>query len=398
MSQHDPNRGRRDGPPDLDELFRQLNQKLARLLGAKPPQGGNTPEPAPGLALKGSLLAAGGVALALWLVSGFYVVDAREQGVVLRLGSFNRLSDSGLHWHFPAPFERAEIVNLTEVRSVEIGYRGSAQNRVPEESLMLTEDQNIIDVQLSVQYDVKDARAFLFNNLAQDADAKDIVKQAGETAIREVVGKSLVDFVLNEGRAQIAVDTQKGMQDILDRYGLGVRIAKVNINDVQPPAPVQAAFEDAIKAGQDKDRLKNEGLAYANDVIPKAKGMASRLIAEAEGYRERMVSTAEGDSARFRQLLPEYNKAPAVTRNRLYFEMMQQVIGNTSKIVIDSKSGSGKLLYLPLNQLLEAGKAGATQPGTASAKVAPPELPAEAAPSEGRSGRDSTRGRELGGR
>ncbi|RXZ45147.1 FtsH protease activity modulator HflK [Crenobacter cavernae] len=400
MSQHDPNRGRRDGPPDLDELFRQLNQKLARLLGAKPPQGGgNSPEPAPGIALKGSLLAAGGVALALWLVSGFYVVDAREQGVVLRLGSFDRLTDSGLQWHFPYPFEGVEIVTLTEVRSVEIGYRGSAQNRVPEESLMLTEDQNIIDVQLSAQYDVKDARAFLFNNLAADSDAKDIVKQAGETAIREVVGKNNVDFVLNEGRGQIAVDTQRAMQLILDRYGLGVRIAKVNINDVQPPAPVQAAFDDAIKAGQDKDKLRNEGLAYANDVIPRAKGLAARLTAEADGYRQRVVATAEGDAARFRQVLPEYNKAPVVTRNRLYFEMMQQVLSNTSKIVVDQKKGSGNILYLPLNQLLDASKPGATLPGAGPA-VPPAEKtgPEAANAGEARSGREVTRGRELGGR
>ncbi len=378
MAQNDDNRGKRpdDGPPDLEEIFRQLNQKLSRLLGGKPAQpggnngfgGGNGGMPSE----RGMKFGAAGIAAilgGLWLASGFYVVDAREQGVVLRLGSYDRISDSGLQWHAPYPFEQVEIVNLTEVRSVEIGYRGSAKSRVEEESLMLTEDQNIIDVQLSVQYDIKDAREFLFNNLAMEEGAQDVVKQAAETAIREVVGRNKVDFVLNEGRGQIAVDTQRIMQEILDRYGMGVRIAKVNINDVQPPEPVIAAFDDAVKAGQDKEKLRNEGQAYANEVIPKAQGLAARLAQEADGYRQRVISTAEGDAARFQSVLAEYGKAPKVMRDRLYLDMMQQVLTNSSKVYVDQKAGSN-LLYLPLDKLMQQ---------TASDKAAEAK-PAPAAP------------------
>jgi membrane protease subunit HflK len=390
MAQNDDNRGKRpeDGPPDLEEIFRQLNQKLSRLLGGKPVQpgaphgqgGGNSGMPSP----RGMKFGAAGIAAilgGLWLASGFYVVDAREQGVVLRLGSFDRISDSGLQWHAPYPFEQVEIVNLTEVRSVEIGYRGSAKSRVAEESLMLTEDQNIIDVQLSVQYDIKDAREFLFNNLALEEGAQDVVKQAAETAIREVVGRNKVDFVLNEGRGQIAVDTQRIMQQILDRYGMGVRIAKVNINDVQPPEPVIAAFDDAVKAGQDKEKLRNEGQAYANEVVPKAQGLAARLGQEADGYRQRVIATAEGDAARFQSVLAEYGKAPKVMRDRLYLDMMQQVLSNSSKVYVDQKAGSN-LLYLPLDKLMQqAGgdKAAEAKPAAPAAQPAQPAVP-EVAP------------------
>ncbi|MDN0081372.1 FtsH protease activity modulator HflK [Crenobacter sp. SG2305] len=410
MSQYDPKRGRRnnDGPPDLDELFRRLNQKLARLLGAKP-VGGGTPEPDSKLALKGGALTIVGVLAAIWLASGLYVVDAREEGVVLRMGSYNRTTESGLQWHMPYPFEKVEIVNLTEVRSIEVGYRSNAKNRVPEESLMLTQDQNIIDVQMSVQYDVTDPKAFLFNNAANDRDAKDIVKQVAETSIREEVGRNKVDFVLNEGRAQLAANTQKLMQTILDRYGMGVRIAKVNINDVQPPEPVLAAFDDAIKAGQDKDKLRNEGLAYANEVVPKAKGLAARLLQEAEGYKQKVVDNAEGDASRFKQVLPEYNKAPKVTRDRLYYDMMQQIMSNTTKVVVDQKGGNN-LLYLPLDKLIQATNPGTTlsaAPAAASAPAAPA-AQAETAPSGASApstssssvrggGREVTRGRDFGG-
>ncbi|MDC7714205.1 FtsH protease activity modulator HflK [Vogesella sp. LYT5W] len=403
MAQNDPNWGGKrpnDGPPDLDEIFRKLNQRLSRLLGNRGPDeeppisNGNGSGESP----RGMRFGAAGVLAALaglWLLSGFYIVDAREQGVVLRMGSFNRTTDSGLQWRAPYPFETVEIVNLTEVRSIEVGYRGSAKNRINEESLMLTEDQNIIDVQLSVQYDVKDARDFLFNNLATEADARDVVKQATETAIREVVGRNKVDFVLNEGRAQIAADTQRIIQAILDRYKLGVRVAKVNINGVQPPEAVLAAFDDAVKAGQDKEKLRNDGVAYANDVVPKAKGMAARLLEEAEGYRQNVVATAEGDAARFNSVLSEYAKAPKVMRDRLYFDMMQQVMSNTTKVLVDQKGGNN-LLYLPLDKLIQQSAAAAPSPQTSSA-AQPAEVPPVVAPvapsSSGSTSRDVTRGR-----
>ncbi|SCK20232.1 FtsH protease activity modulator HflK [Vogesella sp. LIG4] len=392
MAQNGNNRGPNDGPPDLDEVFRQLNDKLSRLLGGKPRQpqppsgGGGGPRLGGGMRFgaAGLLMVLGG----LWLASGFYVVDAREEGVVLRLGSYHRTSDSGLQWHAPWPFEEVEIVNLTQLRSVEIGYRSNAKNRVPEESLMLTQDQNIIDVQLSVQYDVKDARDFLFNNLALEDDAQDVVKQAAETAIREVVGRSKVDFVLNEGRGQVAAETQASMQQILDHYHLGVRVAKVNINDVQPPEAVIAAFDDAVKAGQDKEKLRNDGLAYANDVVPKAQGLAARLLQEAEGYKQKVVSTAEGDASRFQSVLTEYSKAPKVMRDRLYLDMMQQVLSNSSKVYVDQKSGSN-LLYLPLDKLMQ--QAGADKPATA-VTVPQADTPATQAPKT-HADRDVTRGR-----
>ncbi|MGL6070326.1 FtsH protease activity modulator HflK [Craterilacuibacter sp.] len=395
MSQYDPNRGRggNDGPPDLDEIFRRLNQKLSRLLGAKPPAAGNngpTPETSPSGLFRGGALAVVGVVAALWLASGFYVVDAREEGVVLRLGSYSRTTGPGLGWHLPYPFEKVEIVNLTEVRSIEVGYRGSAKNRIPEESLMLTDDQNIIDVQFSVQYDIKDAKAFLFNNAAQEKDAKDIVKQAAETAIREVVGRNKVDFVLNEGRTQIAADTQLLIQQIVDRYNLGVRIAKVNINDVQPPQAVSSAFDDAVKAGQDKEKLRNEGQAYANDVIPKARGLASRLMEEAEGYRQRVVDNAEGDASRFTSVLSQYGQAPKVMRDRMYYDMMQQVMSNTSKVVVDQKGG-GNLLYLPLDKLMQQaapGSAPTPSPSAGQASTATGKQPDAVATV--RNGRDLT--------
>ncbi|OQS39360.1 FtsH protease activity modulator HflK [Chromobacterium haemolyticum] len=401
MSQNDPNRGRRgnEGPPDLDEVFRNLNQKLSRLLGAKGSGAGGGPASSVKPPFKGGAVAVVGVLAALWLASGFYVVDAREQGVVLRLGSFNRVTEPGLQWHAPFPIEKVEIVNLTEVRSVEVGYRNTAQTRVAEESLMLTSDQNIIDVQLSVQYDIKDARAFLFNNASRERDAKDIVKQATETAIREVVGRNKVDFVLNEGRTQIAVETQKLIQEVLDRYSLGVRIAKVNINAVQPPEQVLAAFDDAVKAGQDKDKLRNEGLAYANEVLPKAQGLAARLQQEAEAYEQKVVSRAEGDASRFKQVLSEYNKAPKVMRDRLYLDMMQQIMSSTTKVVVDQKGGNN-LLYLPLDKLIQQsspGASGAAAPAAGTAPQPPEPTPPAAQAGSGKGGRDVTRGRDFFG-
>lgn len=395
MSRHDPNWGRQnnDGPPDLDEILRKLNQRLSRLLGGKPPLD-NSPSPSPRGAFRGGAVGLVGVLAALWLASGLYVVDAREEGVVLRLGSYDRTTTSGLQWHLPYPFERVEIVNLTEVRSVEVGYRDTAQSRVPEESLMLTEDQNIIDVQLSVQYDIKDAKAYLFNNLALERDARDIVKQAAETAIREVVGRSKVDFVLNEGRAQVAGDTQRLIQQNLDRYNVGINVIKVNINNVQPPEAVLAAFDDAVKAGQDKDKLRNEGVAYANEVVPKARGLAARLMEEAQGYSQRVVANAEGDAARFSSVLSEYNKAPKVMRDRLYLDMMQQIMQSTTKVIVDQKGGNN-LLYLPLDKLVQqSNPAPATQQAPSAAPQAQPQAGPAAKADETVRGRDFVRGRE----
>jgi membrane protease subunit HflK len=257
-----------------------------------------------------------------------------------------------------------EIVNVTGVRTVEVGYRGSDKNKVLKEALMLTDDENIVNVQFAVQYLLSDPKDYLFNNRHPD----DAVMQAAETAIREVVGKSKMDFVLYEGRDQIAANTQKLIQDILDRYKTGILVRSVNMQSTQPPEQVQAAFDDAVKAGQDRERQKNEGQAYANDVIPRARGAASRLMEEATGYRQRIIVTAEGDASRFKQILTEYSKAPEVTRSRMYLETVQQVYANTSKVMLDAK-GPGNLLYLPLDKLMQAAGAAAAPASRSETQV-----------------------------
>ena len=390
MSLNDPqwgNRGGNDGggkrpnqgPPDLEELWRDFNRKLSGMFGRKGGgngggnDGGRSPVEFNPKFLGGGiglLLALIGV---LWLASGFYIVDASQRGLVLQFGKYKESTEAGLRWRLPYPIQSHELVNLAGVRTVEVGYRGSEKNKVLKEALMLTDDENIINIQFAVQYVLKDPVDYVFNNRHPD----DAVMQAAETAIREIVGKSRMDFVLYEGREQIATTASKLMQDILDRYKTGILISKVTMQNAQPPEQVQAAFDDAVKAGQDRERQKNEGQAYANDVIPKAKGTAARLTQEADGYKQRMIATAEGDASRFRQLQAEYAKAPEVTRQRLYLETMQQVFANTSKVLIDSK-GSGNLLYLPLDKLMQ--QAGALPAPPAPEANARQPAPAAAAP------------------
>lgn len=393
---NDPGRGGgRNGPPDLDELWRDFNKRLSGILGKK--RGGSggdeggtrMPNLTPGQFGSGiGLLIA--LVVVVWLASGFYIVDASQRGVVLTLGKYSETTEPGLRWRLPWPIQTHEIVNLTGVRTIEIGYRGSEKNKVLKEALMLTDDENIVSVQFAVQYLLKDPKDYLFNNRHPD----DAVTQAAETAIREVVGKSKMDFVLYEGRDVIAANTQKTMQEILDRYGTGIQIRAVTMQSTQPPEQVQAAFDDAVKAGQDRERQKNEGEAYANDIIPRARGTASRLLQEAEGYRARLVATAEGEAARFSKLYAEYAKAPEVTRQRLYLETMQQIFANTSKVMIDAKGG-GNLLYLPLDKLMQ-------QAAVNPAPVEAPTVERPSAPASAQENRDvRTRGqltRERGER
>ena len=363
-------RGPNQGPPDLEELWRDFNRRLSSMFGNKGRGGNSGGGDGPGFDFSPKLFGGGlsliiGLIAIVWLASGFYIVDASQRGVVLQFGKFKETTDPGLRWRLPFPIETHELVNLTGVRTVEVGYRGTEKNKVLKEALMLTDDENIINIQFAVQYYLKDPVEFLFNNRHAD----DAVMQAAETAIREMVGKSKMDFVLYEGREQVAAQASKLMQDILDRYQTGILISKVTMQNAQPPEQVQAAFDDAVKAGQDRERQKNEGQAYANDVIPKAKGTAARLIQEAEGYKQRMIATAEGDASRFKQILVEYSKAPEVTRSRLYLETMQQVLSNTSKVMIDAK-GQGNLLYLPLDKLMQA--AGAAPAAASGASQAAP--------------------------
>ena len=342
------------GPPDLEELWRDLNRRLSGLFDKKGGGGGNGGGNRPPIEFSPKFLGGGisvlvGVVVLAWLASGFYIVDASQRGLVLQFGKYKESTESGLRWRLPYPIQSHELVNISGVRTIEVGYRGSEKNKVLKEALMLTDDENIINIQFAVQYILKDPVDYIFNNRTPD----DAVMQVAETAIREIVGKNKMDFVLYEGREQIAVKASALMQEILDRYETGILISKVTMQNAQPPEQVQAAFDDAVKSGQDRERQKNEGQAYANDVIPKARGTAARLLQEADGYKQRLIATAEGDASRFKQINTEYAKAPEVTRSRMYLETMQQVYSSTSKVMVDAK-GQGNLLYLPLDKLMQA--------------------------------------------
>ena len=353
MAWNDPQWGNKDnrknsGPPDLDEIWKRLNERLNGLFGGKGGGGaGGDNYPAGGLPGGGNLvgLLIGALVL-VWVASGFYIVDTGQRGVVLRFGKYVETTEPGPRWHLPWPIESREVVNLDQVRTVEVGYRNNVKSKVLRESLMLTDDENIIDLQFAVQYILKDPKSFLFVNRSPE----DAVLQVAETAMREIVGKNKMDFVLYEGRADIAARAKLLMQEILDRYNTGISISQVTLQNIQPPEQVQAAFDDAVKAGQDRERLKNEAEAYFNDVVPRARGLASRLKEEAEGYKLSVIANAEGEASRFAQLYTEYQKAPQVTRQRLYLDTMQTVMNNTSKVVVDQKGGNS-LLYLPLDKL-----------------------------------------------
>lgn len=350
MGLNDPQWGNKNsgGPPDLDELLRNFNKKISEFFGGKGSgnKAGGTGSPQSfGVGIGLIVL----IVALLWIASGFYIVDASSRGVVLRFGKYVETTQPGPRWHMPFPIESVEVVSVSQVKTVEIGYRENVKNKMLKESLMLTADENIIDIQFAVQYFLKEPTEYLFNNRKPDEN----VRQAAETAIREIVGKNKMDFVLYEGREQVAAATTKLIQDILDRYKTGILVSKVTMQNAQPPEQVQAAFDDAVKAGQDRERQKNEGQAYANDVVPRAKGAAARLKEESEGYRQRVIANAEGDASRFKQVLVEYEKAPTVTRERMYIDMMQQVLTSSSKIMVDQKAGNS-LLYLPLDKLIQS--------------------------------------------
>ena len=351
------NNNQDQGPPDLDELLNDLGKKIGRLFGRKEStqknsklnNGGSQSEvPQDQLPVTTIVL----VIALIWAATGFYIVDQGSRGVVLRFGKNTEVTMPGPRWHIPFPVESVEVVNLEQVRTLEVGYRSSgnsvARSKELRESLMLTDDENIIDLQFAVQYNLKSAENFLFNNRSADAS----VRGAAESAIREIVGKSKMDFALYEGREEIAVKAKKLMQEILDRYDTGINVTSVTMQNAQPPEQVQASFDDAVKAKQDLERQKNEGQAYANDIIPKAKGAASRLTSEAQGYRVKVESEAKGNASRFEQILTQYNRAPEVMRDRIYIEAQEQILSNISKVIVDQKN-SNSLLYLPLDKLIQ---------------------------------------------
>ena len=361
---------RNEGPPDLDELWRDFNRKLTGLFGGKgggPGRPGPDPRPGGGPSFQPDFKSAGigiglvsGVAVLIWLGSGFYIVQEGQQAVVTTFGKFSQIRDAGFQWRLPYPVQAHETVAVTQLQSVDVGRNSVVQATGLRDSSMLTQDENIVDIRFTVQYRRSDARAYLFENNRPD----EAVVMAAETAVREIVGRSRVDQVLYEQRDAIAADLVKSIQAQLDRLKAGIVIGNVNMQNVQVPDSVQSAFNDAVKATADRDRFKNEGQAYASDVIPKARGTAARLLEEAEGYSARVVAQADGDAQRFRSVLTEYQKAPAVTRDRLYIETMQQVYSNVSKVLIDSRAGSN-LLYLPLDRLMQqAGVPAAAVPAT----------------------------------
>jgi modulator of FtsH protease HflK len=398
LSSHVTMAGRNDGPPDLDELWRDFNRRLGGLFSGKggarrtDPDGGGGPPYQPDMKSAGigvSLIAL--VVLLVWAGSGFFIVQEGQQAVVSTFGKYSYTSDAGFQWRFPYPFQSHETVPVTQLRSKEIGRNNVIQATGLRDSSMLTQDENIIDIRFTVQYRLKDARAYLFEN--RDPDLA--VEQAAESAVREIVGRSKVDSVLYEQREALSTDLVKSIQAQLDRYNAGILVVNVNVQNVLVPEQVQAAFNDAVKAGADRDRLKNEGQAYSSDVVPKARGTAARLREEAQGYKQRVIAQADGDAQRFRSVLAEYQRAPAVTRDRLYIETMQQVYSSVSKVMVESRNGSN-LLYLPLDKLLQ--QTGVPGPAAATAPTGPDTPSTSPSAATDARSRDGGRSRDREGR
>jgi len=323
------NRGNNQGPPDLDEILANLQKKFSGLFGGK---GGGSKSSNSGAGIGIGLVAI--IIVTLLAATGFYKIEEAESGVVLRFGKHVETTDKGLHWRFPL-IETIEKVNVAERR------------QVPYKATVLTQDENIIDLQGSLQYKINNAEKYLFNVRNPEIS----LSHAIESAIRLSVGQSKMDFIITEGRNEIAFRIQNTVQEIVDQYETGISIIEVNIQEVSPPGPVKQAFQDVIQAREDKQRSINEAEAYRNEVLPKARGAAARILEEADAYEKEVVAKAEGEAERFTKLLKEYNKAPGITRDRLYLDMMESVLNKSSKVMVDVKGGNN-LLYLPLDKLM----------------------------------------------
>ena len=335
-------------PPELDEVIKDFKNKFNSTFGGK--SSGNT---GASKAAKGSFKYLVILALIVWLLTGIYIVDPAERGVVLRFGAFQESTTQGPHWHIPYPVESVYKINVEQIRSAEIGFRNvqnSYSGGVSSESLMLTKDENMVDVKLAVQYKVADAQAFLFNVFQPELTLSHVV----QSVIRQVVGDNTMDHVLTTGREQVALEVKSASQALLNEYNTGLMITAVTMQDAQPPVQLKPAFDDVVKAREDEQRYINEARAYANDIVPKARGASQRLIAEAEAYKSEVVSKSEGEAYRFTQILTEYIKAPDVTKERLYRETLEDVLGDTNKVIVDSNSNS--LMYLPIDQLINSNR------------------------------------------
>lgn len=381
--------GDNQGPPDLDEVVKKMQDKFGALFG----RGGSGQTPGGGG--KGGGISSAGIGLILvvaalvWAVAGIYTVEEGKRGVVLQFGKYIKTTMPGLQW-VPPFIQSYEIVDIENVRDARIGYRseGSTGRRsasIEEESLMLTQDENIVDIHLAVQYKIKSASDYLF----KITDPDDTLRQATESALREIIGKNNMDFVLTQGRSEIAARVQELIQAILDRYGSGLVVTSVNMQDAQPPEPVQAAFDDAVKAREDEERLKNEAEAYANDIIPRARGKAARAEEDSQAYKEQVIAQAKGETARFTQILAEYKKAPEVTRKRLYIDAVESVMSRSSKVVVDIEGGNN-LMYLPLDKMMQ-GAAGIRDLMQDSSGLGQSSLPSRSSTTQ-QTIRESTRG------
>ena len=380
------------GPPDLDELWRDFNRKLGGLFGGKGNgRGPGMPSAGPpdmknagiGLGLVGA------IAVLIWLGTGIFIVQESQQAVITQFGKYHATVGAGFNWRLPYPIQRHELVLVTQIRSVDVGRDNVIKATGLRESAMLTQDENIVEIKFAVQFRLSDARAFLY----ESKDPTQAVVLASETAVREVVGKMSMDSALSDERDQIAPRVRFRIQSILDRYKVGIEVVGVNLQQggVRPPEQVQAAFDDVLKAGQERERAKNEAQAYANDVVPRAVGAASRLKEEAEGYKGRIVAQAQGDAQRFRSVLAEYQKAPQVTRDRMYLDSMQQIFSNVTKVLVDSRQGSN-LMVLPMDKLLQLSASALTDAPALAAPPAGPSAP-PAAPTDNRT-RDAGRTRD----
>ena len=341
--------GNKQTPPELEEVIKDFKNKFNTRFG-----GGSSGKGGVSKAAKGSFKYFVILAVLLWLLSGIYIIDPAERGVVLRFGAFQNSTAQGPHWHIPYPIETVYKVNVERIRATEIGFRNiqnsSYSGAVSSESLMLTKDENMVDVKLAVQYKIADAQAYLFNVFNPELTLSHVV----QSVIRQVVGDNTMDHVLTTGREQVAQEVKRHSQALLNEYNTGLIITAVTMQDAQPPIQVKASFDDVVKAREDEQRYINEAKAYANDIVPKARGASQRLIAEAEAYKSQVVSKSEGEAYRFTKILTEYLKAPVVTKERLYRETLEEVLGSTSKVIVDSNSNS--LMYLPIDQLINTSR------------------------------------------
>lgn len=365
----------------------QLKAKLDQLMGS-----GGSGIPGGSSVMLGLV----GVVGIIWLLTGIYIVDPAERGVVMTFGKFTEEVQAGPHWRWPSPIGSVEVVNVDQIRNTEIGYRSARANSqggipsVSSEALMLTQDENIVDIKIAVQYNVRSAKDYLFNV----ANPDETLQEAVESALRTVVGRNKMDFILTEGRNEIVARTKALSQEILDKYSTGLNILSVNLQDAQPPEQVQAAFADVVKAREDKQRFINEAEAYANDIIPKARGQASRVNEEAKAYKDQVIARAEGDAARFISVYDAYKLAPQITRERIYMDTIESVLSNASKVMVDAQ-GNNNMLYLPLDKLMNSTPSAPQVPQPLINQNTPSNLMDPATQSNTMQPRNVFRGREI---